>query len=272
MAGVKDMIKQATRSVNKNIMGTPNEITRWYADRNGKLFLNELWCEMSITFWAFHSGNHAAVCFGIDFASTTKHVERFRKAGKFHDGAAGIRPGDIVFFPREGHDIGHVGLVRKVEVAADVIRTIEGNTSDAVRHRTHRISGGSIAGYGRPSYQEPEEDDFMALFKNVGEFKAAVRAVVKDEVKDEVDRIYKALARGEIDGQMVTTSTHFQDSNRGLSRHIHDEVDRIYRALARGEIDGQMVTSSTHFQDSNRHLANLLKEIADRLPQSSPNP
>jgi hypothetical protein len=270
MAGVKDMIKQAIRSVNNNTAGTPNEITEWYADRNGKLFLNELWCEMSITFWAFHSGNHAAVCFGTDFASTTKHVERFRTAAKFHDGAAGIRPGDIVFFPREGLDIGHVGLVRKVEVTADVIRTIEGNTSDAVRHRTHRISGGSIVGYGRPSYQEPEEDDFMALFKNVGEFQAAVRAVVKDEVRDEVDRIYRALARGEIDGQMVTTSTHFQDSNRGLSRHIHDEVDRIYRALARGEIDGQMVTTSTHFQDSNRHLANLLKEIADRLPASTP--
>jgi hypothetical protein len=55
-----------------------------------------------------------------------------------------------------------------------------------VRHRTHRISGGSIVGYGRPSYQEPEEDDFMALFKNVGEFKAAIRGVVKDEVSPRV--------------------------------------------------------------------------------------
>jgi hypothetical protein len=117
-----------------------------------------------------------------------------------------------------------------------------------------------------------EEDDFMALFKNVNEFKAAVRAVVKDEVKDEVDRIYKALARGEIDGQVVATSTHFQDSNRGLSRHIHDEVDRIYRALARGEVDGQVVATSTHFQDSNRHLAKLLEDIAARLPESTPRP
>jgi hypothetical protein len=40
--------------------------------------------------------------------------------------------------------------------------------------------------------------------------------------------------------------------------------------VRRGEIDGQMVTASTHFQDSNRHLANLLKEISDRLPQSTP--
>jgi hypothetical protein len=271
MAGVKAMINQAIRSVNKNVRGTPNEITEWYADRNGRDFLNALWCDMTITFWAFHSGNHAAVCFGTDFASTTKHVERFQKAGRFHDGPAGIRPGDIVFFPREGHKIGHVGLVRKVEVAADVIRTIEGNTSDAVRHRTHRISSGSIVGYGRPDYQK-EEDDFMALFNNVGEFKAAVRAVVQDEVKEEVGKIYKALARGEIDGHIDETSTHFQDSNRGLSRHVHDEVGKIYKALARGEIDGQIDETSTHFQDSNRHLAKLLKQIADRLPASTPTP
>jgi hypothetical protein len=79
-----------------------------------------------------------------------------------------------------------------------------------------------------------EEDDFMALFNNVNEFKAAVRAVVQDEVKEEIGKIYKALARGEING------------------HIDE--------------------TSTHFQDSNRHLAKLLKQIADRLPASTPTP
>ena len=158
MAGVEDMIKQAVRSVDNNTHGTPNEITRFYAERNGKLFLNELWCNMSITFWAFRSGNHAAVCFGTDFAFTKAHANRFKEAGQFHDGASGIRRGDIVFFTRKGvKGIGHIGLVRKVE--GNILKTIEGNTSDAARHRTHPISGGSIVGYGRPKYGQAEEDD-----------------------------------------------------------------------------------------------------------------
>ena len=155
MAGVEDMIKQAVRSVDNNTHGTPNEITRFYAKRNGALFLNELWCNMSITFWAFKSGNHAAVCFGTDFASTKAHAGRFRAAGRFHDGASGIRRGDIVFFGRSGiKGIGHIGLVRRVE--GDILKTIEGNTSDAVRHRTHPISAGSVVGYGRPEYEEED--------------------------------------------------------------------------------------------------------------------
>jgi hypothetical protein len=150
MAGVEDMISEATRSVNNNTHGTPNEITEFYADRNGKDFLDALWCDMSITFWAFRSGNHEAVCFGTDFALTSAHANRFKEADQFQDGASEIRPGDIAFFPRDGLAIGHVGLVRTVE--GDVIKTIEGNTSDAVRHRTHLISKGMIVGYGRPNY------------------------------------------------------------------------------------------------------------------------
>jgi CHAP domain len=158
MAGVEDMIKAAVRSVNSNTHGTPNEITRFYADRNGSLFLNELWCNMSITFWAFQSGNHAAVCFGTDFAWTKAHADRFRAAGRFHDGASGIRRGDIVFFGRSGiQGIGHIGLVRRVE--GDILRTIEGNSSNAVRHRAHPISAGRVVGYGRPDYAGAEEDD-----------------------------------------------------------------------------------------------------------------
>ena len=158
MAGVEDMIKQAVRSVDNNTHGTPNEITRFYAKRNGALFINELWCNMSITFWAFKSGNHAAVCFGTDFASTKAHAGRFRAAGRFHDGASGIRRGDIVFFTRKGvQGIGHIGLVRRVE--GDILKTIEGNSSNAVRHRTHPISAGKVVGYGRPDYAGAEEDD-----------------------------------------------------------------------------------------------------------------
>lgn len=71
------------------------------------MFLNELWCEMSITFWVFHSGNYEAVCFGTDFSYTKAHADRFRKMGRFDMHAS---RGDIEFFTRPGvQDIGHVG-------------------------------------------------------------------------------------------------------------------------------------------------------------------
>jgi acetyl-CoA carboxylase carboxyltransferase component len=46
----------------------------------------------------------------------------------------------------------------------------------------------------------------------VNEFKAAVRAVVKDQLHD----TYAALARGEID-DIDPTSQHFKDSHRHLA-------------------------------------------------------
>ena len=278
MAGVGDMIAQAERSLANNTHGTPNEITRFYAERNGKGFLNELWCDMSITFWAFRSGNHTAVCFGTDFALTSAHVERFRKAGQFHDGADGIHLGDIVFFPREGHAIGHVGVVTKVKDG--IVHTIEGNTSDAVRRRTHPMA--SVVGYGRPRYEATmaEEDDFMPLFKNMKEFNDAVRAVVRDEVekvvRDELAATYHLLAHG---GEQVPSDpgdTHLQESHLGLRRHVEETVADSYRMLARGEVNGVVDPTGTHFKDSNRHLAQLLQAIADatnaHLPEPSPRP
>jgi GH25 family lysozyme M1 (1,4-beta-N-acetylmuramidase) len=116
-----------------------------------------------------------------------------------------------------------------------------------------------------------EEDDFTGLFDNVNQFKAAVRAVVKDEVgkavQDELNDFYALLARG---GDPVPgpTDQHFKDSHGGLSKQITD----IYKLLARGEADGEINPTGTQFRDSNRHLAKLLEDIAARLPESTPRP
>jgi len=76
-----------------------------------------------------------------------------------------------------------------------------------------------------------QEDDFMALFDNVNEFKAAVRAVVRDEVrpivKDEIGNVFVALARGEIDGQIDPNSQHFKDSHRGLANQLETVIGRL---------------------------------------------
>lgn len=150
MASVEDMIRQAERCL--GISGRPNRITEWYSGRNGQVFARAAWCDQSVTFWAFHSGNHPAVCFGRDYAYTVWHAQRFSKHGQWHQGTAGIRRGDIVFFDWAGSRrigaIDHIGLVTGVKDG--VVFTIEGNTSDGCRRRARRAS--SIVGYGRPSY------------------------------------------------------------------------------------------------------------------------
>jgi hypothetical protein len=110
----------------------------------------------------------------------------------------------------------------------------------------------------------PEEDDFMALFDNVNEFKAAVRAVVWDEVSS----AYEALARGEINNRIDETSTHFQDSHRGL----HRQMSAAYEALARGEINNTIDPSSQHYKDSHRALYELLVAIASATGALPPEP
>jgi peptidoglycan hydrolase-like protein with peptidoglycan-binding domain len=150
VAGVEDMIRMAERSL--PISGRPNVITRWYAARNGNYFARAAWCDQSVTYWAHHSGNHAAVCFGKDYAYTVWHAQRFHKHGQWHVDIRGIRRGDIVFFDWGGSNrigaIDHVGLVTGVK--GGVVFTIEGNTSNRCRRRVRRAS--TIVGYGRPNY------------------------------------------------------------------------------------------------------------------------
>ena len=150
MAGIEDMIRQAERSL--GITGRPNAITRWYASRNGAAFANGAWCNQSVTYWANHSGNRAAVCFNRDYAYTVWHAQRFRKGGQWHVDVAGIRRGDIVFFDWDGSNrmgaIDHIGVVTRVR--GNVVYTIEGNTSDRCRRRARYAS--TIVGYGRPAY------------------------------------------------------------------------------------------------------------------------
>jgi hypothetical protein len=151
MAGVEDMLRRAERSL--GITGRPNHITEWYAARNGGGFARAAWCDQSITYWAFHSGNYEAVCFGRDYAYTVWHAQRFHNRGQWHSGTSGIRRGDIVYFDWGGgsHRIGaidHIAIVTAVK--GGTVYTIEGNTSNGCRRRARRTS--SIVGYGRPNY------------------------------------------------------------------------------------------------------------------------
>ncbi|MGP4028591.1 peptidoglycan-binding protein [Actinomadura sp. 3N407] len=150
------MIAQARRSLG---WGEPNPIHAWYGARNGDYFKrgSTPWCDMAITYWAAHSGNYDAVCFGKDYAYTVWHAERFADAGRWHTGTTAsvnrCRPGDIVFYDWSGANsisrVDHVGVVERV-LGGGRLQTIEGNTSNRCLRRVR--SAGVIAGYGRPAY------------------------------------------------------------------------------------------------------------------------
>jgi hypothetical protein len=123
-----------------------NAITSWYGE-NG-----QPWCDMTVTYAAYHSNNVQAVCFGFKHDYTVEHAQTFKDHGQWHVDVAGIQRGDIVFFDWGGTDsianIDHVGVVEFVD--ADGVHTIEGNI-DNVCKRMLRHSD-FIAGYGRPNY------------------------------------------------------------------------------------------------------------------------
>lgn len=145
--------------------GRPNYATRWYAKRNGAYFGSAPWCNMAITYAAYHSGNYQEVCFGTDYAFTVWHAQRFERNDQWHRDVAGIRRGDIVFFDWGGTNsigrIDHIGIVTSVDGGR--IYTIEGNTSDRCARRVRYAS--QIAGYGRPAYDaarpEPAGDVYV---------------------------------------------------------------------------------------------------------------
>lgn len=133
-------------------VGTPNTATRWYADRNGSYYRTAPWCNMTITWAAYHSGNYGAVCFSRDYAYTVYHAQRFQAAGQWHVDTGGIRRGDIVFFDWQGSN--HVGNIDHIGIVTDVngrdVLTVEGNTEGRCARRVRRAE--EIVGYGRPAY------------------------------------------------------------------------------------------------------------------------
>lgn len=124
-----------------------NFITSWYGEDG------QPWCDMTVSYAAYHSNNVDAVCFGYKHDYTVEHAQTFANHGQWHTDVAGIQRGDIVFFDWAGSNsisaIDHVGVVESVDPDGTV-HTIEGNI-DNVCKRMLRYSD-FIAGYGRPHY------------------------------------------------------------------------------------------------------------------------
>ena len=145
-----------------------NPVTVWY-NANVAHIGDGPWCDMGITYEAWHSGNVIAVCGaeGRGFALTTAHAQDFKRRGLWEYGAGDLKPGDVVFFSwsrgKSIGDIDHVGIVEHV-FADGSCTTIECNIGDACRreHRDHTY----VVGRGRPPYTSASDD--VALVVSLG--------------------------------------------------------------------------------------------------------
>lgn len=87
----------------------------------------------------------------------------YKNAGQWHTSP---KIGDQVFFKNQSGTICHTGLVYKVD--SGYVYTVEGNTSSesgvvanggAVAKKKYRLGYSRIAGYGRPKYEDEEENE-----------------------------------------------------------------------------------------------------------------
>jgi hypothetical protein len=108
-------------------------------------YANASWCDMFVTWVGAKAGVKGM---GGD-AFTPSHAQWFRDEGRWGHVP---KPGAVVFFSWNGggiDDIDHVGLVVR-DNHDGTIRTVEGNTDNAVRIRTR--STDYVVGYGYPDY------------------------------------------------------------------------------------------------------------------------
>ncbi|MFI7470509.1 CHAP domain-containing protein [Nonomuraea sp. NPDC049646] len=140
--------------------GEPNPVHRWYSARNGPEFASGSvpWCQMTVTWAAYLSGNYEAVCPNGDRAYTVWGAGDGERLGLWHSGtAANIKkfagPGAIVYFDWGGTNtrskVDHVGVVERVLDDGRVV-TIEGNTDNACKRRVRAAD--VIAGFWCPKY------------------------------------------------------------------------------------------------------------------------
>ncbi|MBP2704383.1 CHAP domain-containing protein [Microbispora sp. RL4-1S] len=149
----------ATARKDLGLVGRPNHITREYASRHGREYLDAAWCDMSVTYWARHSGNADAVLPAGDRAYTVAHAQDGKNLGRWYAGTvanvkAHAKPGALILFDWDGTNnipaIDHIGVIEHV-LSDGRVQTIEANTGNACKRRVRAAD--VIAGFWNPDYE-----------------------------------------------------------------------------------------------------------------------
>jgi hypothetical protein len=155
--------------------GTHREIIDIYNShkphpRGYKMTYDAPWCAATISALAIKSGYTNIIPVEC---SCSKMIELFKALGSWcEDDGRKPNPGDIIFYDWEDNGVGdnlgspdHVGIVEAVD--GNKITVIEGNYSNAVRHRTLYVNGKYIRGYGIPKYPISPSKSIDELAKEV---------------------------------------------------------------------------------------------------------
>lgn len=254
------MLAVARKSL--GLTGRPNYITREYAKRHGNEFLDAAWCDMSVTYWARHSGNEAAVLPFGDRAYTVAHAEDGHRLGRWHAGTMAnikkyARPAGLILFDWDGTDnraaIDHIGIIEHV-LSDGRVQTIEANTGNACKRRVR--SADVIAGFWNPDY---EEEDDMPSAKEVAD-------AVYERLTGTVTKDVWAAREGLLD---VGTKLDPKTALRQIWAYGKDGYARDREILAR--LDAQNATINTLVDalaardttiDADALVARIREEIA----------
>ncbi len=127
----------------------------WFNERTGTSFSldDTAWCSIFVCWCLTIAG-------ASDWpltAGRTSAMRWYKESGRWRErGEYTAQPGDIIYFDwDETGDADHVGIVESCD--GERVYTIEGNTSDAVRHRSYALTDERIRGYGIPTYTEEAE-------------------------------------------------------------------------------------------------------------------
>lgn len=147
------------------------EGTHWWGDSYYSAYcnwypMNGWWCAMFVS-WCFEQAGLSSII--LKHSLTTAGRRWFIDQGRWSDGSAGIKRGDVIYFKNAGGNaniVNHVGIVERVDPSGK-IHTIEGNTKGDL----HGVStGGTVArkqydpwerriiGYGSPAYGSVVDD------------------------------------------------------------------------------------------------------------------
>lgn len=138
----------------------------------------------------------------------------FKQHGRFHK--SNPKPGDQIFFIDSDGDVGHTGLVYKVDSL--YVYTIEGNTSTqagvianggGVFKKSYAINYNRIYGYGRPAYDAEE----TATEK---EESTAVKLTVDGKWGKDTTKRLQQIFGTTVDGIVSNQYICYKDKNPGL--------------------------------------------------------
>lgn len=118
------------------------------------------WCAAFVSWCAKEAGIDESVI--PHTASVSVFLEYFQKAGTFHSITSNYipSPGDLIIWKARGRS--HIGIVKEFDENTGVLKTVEGNSSNAVRINTYQYSNleaGGVVGFASQECTDTSDGD-----------------------------------------------------------------------------------------------------------------